>query len=160
MSGRIFISGLLLFAAIFGAAMWWFQTRGHYVEVDGIEVVDIAGSPVAVRAYKGVDADTSPLKLRGCFILVGEFAAPIAEDPTPLIAPDWFECFDAGKLDADLKSGAARPLLAEFNNPFGFDRVVAVYADGRAFQWRQINPCGAAHFSGDDLPANCPKPKE
>ena len=51
---------------------------------------------------------------------------------------------------------AALPLLAESNEPYGFDRIVAYYPDGRAFQWRQINTCGAASFAGDPLPEGCP----
>ena len=74
----------------------------------------------------------------------------------PLVAPGWFECFDAERIAQDLGAGRARAILAEFNEPYGFDRIVASYPDGRAYQWRQINRCGKAAFDGDPLPEGCP----
>ena len=82
--------------------------------------------------------------------------APEAPDAEPLVAPGWFDCFDAEAIAKDLDAGAARAILAEFNEPYGFDRIIAAYPDGRAFQWRQINACGAAAFDGSELPAGCP----
>lgn len=163
MSGRLIAGGLVLFSLLFGAALWWFQTRGYYQEVAALDAVEIAGAPAPVSGYRGVDADTSPLKLRGCFTVDDPAAisgAPPAEDAAPLIAPGWFDCFDAKAIAADLEAGAATALLAGFNQPYGFDRIVALYPDGRAFQWRQINKCGKAHFEGDPVPEPCPPASE
>ncbi len=157
MSGRLIAGGLVLFALVFGATLWWFQTRGYYAEVTGLETVEIAGASVAVSDYRGIDAETSPLKMRGCFSAPG-LEGPPATEPTPLVTPGWFDCFDAETIAADLASGDATAILAEANEPYGFDRIVAVYPDGRAFMWRQINHCGAVVFEGDPTPADCPPP--
>lgn len=155
MSGRILAGGLVLFAVIFGAALWWFQTRGFYQETARAEVI-VAGAVIPVTDYQGIDADTSPLKLRSCFT-AAELTGPPAENPDPLVAPGWFDCFDAKAISDDLTAGAARAIVAESNAPFGFDRIIAQYPDGRAFQWRQINKCGKASFDGNPLPDGCPE---
>jgi hypothetical protein len=93
-----------------------------------------------VTGYDGLDGAASPLKLRGCFRLDPAALpdAPVAPKPTPLVGPGWFACFDARALDAALKSGEARALVAASGEPAGFDRILAVFPDGRAYQWRQI----------------------
>ena len=63
----------------------------------------------------------------------------IYEKPTPLIAPSWFSCFNAKQIGADLENGAAVAFLSEENIHPGVDRVIAVYPDGRAFAWQQLN---------------------
>ncbi|MDG1209157.1 MAG: DUF6446 family protein [Paracoccaceae bacterium] len=156
MSGRTLMIGLIGFSLIFGAVLWYYQTRGWYEPVENLTSIVIDGQNVAVTDYQGIDAATSPLKLRGCFTMEPA-AAPVAERPDPLIAPGWFDCFDAETIATDIASGAALPLLAEFNTPYGFDRIVAYYPDGHAFQWRQINACGKAEFAGDPLPDGCPE---
>lgn len=156
MSGRTLMIALIGFCVIFGAALWYFQTRGWYEPVENLTEITIDGQTVSVTSYRGIDGSSSPLKLRGCFEMPPA-AAPVAVKPDPLIAPGWFDCFDAEAIAGDISSGAALPLLAEFNTPYGFDRIVAYYPDGRAFQWRQINVCGAAAFAGDPLPDGCPK---
>ncbi|MEM7547267.1 MAG: DUF6446 family protein [Pseudomonadota bacterium] len=156
MNGRWIAGGLVLFSLIFGAALWWFQTRGHYEEVTGLTEITVNGVPVAVSDYRGLDAISSPLKLRGCFTTAALLTGPEAPDAEPLVAPSWFDCFDAETMSRDLDTGAATAILAEFNTPYGFDRMIAAYPDGRAYQWRQINACGTAAFDGDPLPAGCP----
>jgi hypothetical protein len=39
---------------------------------------------------------------------------------------------------------------------YGIDRVLAIYPDGRAFAWHQINACGKFVFDGDPPPEGCP----
>ncbi len=156
MNGRLIAGGLVVFSLLFGAALWWFQTRGYYEPVTGLTEVIVAGVAVPVSDYRGIDAVSSPLKLRGCFTTLAPVMGPEAPEAAPLIAPDWFDCFDAAALTAAIASGAATAVLAEFNTPYGFDRMVAAYPDGRAYEWRQINACGTAAFNGDDLPAGCP----
>ncbi|MGB0412557.1 MAG: DUF6446 family protein, partial [Pikeienuella sp.] len=148
MSGRVFIFLFLGFTAVFAVALWYFQTRGHLEEVTGVDTVTIAGVAHPVTGYKGIDADTSPLRMRGCFQLSGTVDAPEVDEPTPLTTAGWFDCFDVETLTADLEAGQARAVLAEFNEPYGFNRVVAIYPDGRAFQWRQMNECGKAQADG------------
>ena len=121
--------------------------------------ITIDGVAVPVANYRGIDADTSPLKMRACFEADG-LAGPAAEAPTPLTTPGWFDCFDADGIARDLASGAATAILAATNEPYGFDRIVAAYADGRAFQWRQINRCGEAVFQGDPAPEGWAPPPQ
>lgn len=162
MSGRTFLIGFVVLLAAFTAVLWWTQTRAFYTEVTGLETVGIAGTEVAVTGYRGIDARSSPIKLRACFDLdpADVANAPTAEKPTPLIAPGWFDCFDAGALTRALEGGEATAYLAEANAPYGFSRVIAVYPDGRAYLWRQLNPCGEAHFDGRRVPDGCPPPPE
>ena len=160
MSGRVFIYLFMGFTALFAVALWYFQTRGHLEQVTGLQSVTIAGTAYPVMNYQGIDANTSPLRLRGCFRLSGPVEAPEAPEATPLTTAGWFDCFDERRLTSDLEAGAARAVLAEFNRPYGFDRIVAIYPDGRAFQWRQMNECGDAQAEGGPLPPHCPEKSE
>ncbi|MEO1613619.1 MAG: DUF6446 family protein, partial [Pseudomonadota bacterium] len=107
MSGRLFVGGFVLFALIFGAALWWFQTRGFYEETAKTEVI-VAGAVVPVGAYQGIDADTSPLKLRSCFT-ADPIDGPAPERPDPLIAPGWFAGHSPRVALGRALAGAARP---------------------------------------------------
>ena len=94
--------------------------------------------------FEGIDADSSPLRFRGCFLTPMTLAMltesfTIYEKPTPLIAPSWFKCFDAEAIGTDLESGKAVAFLSQKNIHPGVDRVVAVYPDGRAYAWQQLN---------------------
>ncbi|MEM6465349.1 MAG: DUF6446 family protein [Pseudomonadota bacterium] len=145
MKGKLLVSGILVFTVLFTAGLWYTQTRAYYTEVSGVESLEIAGQMVPVRAYRGIDADTSPMKIRACFELgVEQLSAPPAPNAEPLNAPAWFDCFDAGTLSADLREGRATAYLAGDETPadastYEILRYVAVYPDGRAFLWRQYN---------------------
>ena len=78
--------------------------------------------------------------------------------PEPTIGPGWFDCYDAQKIGEALEAGEALAFLSEHLAHYGMDRVVAVFPDGRAFAWHQINECGKAFYDGRDLPAGCPTP--
>lgn len=165
MSGRVLAIGLLIFAAVFGAALWWFQTRAYYDAVEGVTEVEIAGVAVPVEDWRGIDAGTSPLKLRACFRLLGDLPAGApggeTEAATPLVAPDWFDCFDAPEIEEGLADGRFVPVLAARNAPWGFDRFVAYDPQTRrGWMWRQLNRCGQSKFDGDPLPAGCDAPPE
>ena len=139
MSGRRLVIGLLLFAAVFGVALYWFQVFAFYERQSGTDT--LPGAPVAIADYDGIDSASSPLKLRGCFRVdpATVAALPVAAAPTPLVAPFWFRCFDAGALTRDLAAGAATARLVAHDLPEGFDLLVAVYPDGRGYLWRQLN---------------------
>ena len=92
---------------------------------------------------RGIDADSSPLRFRACF------STPLSqamltetyrhyENPVPLVAPYWFDCFDAEAIGKALENGEALAFLSEAGIAPGVDRVVAVFADGRAFAWHQL----------------------
>jgi hypothetical protein len=140
MSGKALAIGFVAFTLIFGAMLWWFQVHAYYRTIDGVAALEVNGRLVPVAAYEGIDAETSPLKMRGCFRVdpVSLEGAPAAENPTPLIPPSWFDCFDADAIGADLEAGRATALLAARDEPAGFDRIIAFYPDGRAFEWRQV----------------------
>ena len=141
MSGRRLVIGLLLFAAVFGVALYWFQVFAFYERRSGTDTLPVPGAPVAIADYDGIDSASSPLKLRGCFRVdpAAVAALPVAAAPTPLVAPFWFRCFDAGALTRDLAAGAATARLVAHDLPEGFDMMVAVYPDGRGYLWRQLN---------------------
>jgi hypothetical protein len=127
-NGRSLMAAMLVFAA-------------YYTEVDGLRSLGVQGVDVAVDDYTGIDSETSGLKRRGCFAAdPDDFAALVPmEKPTPLKAPGWFECFDYASLTQDLEAGRAVAFLAAENEKDGIDRVVAIYPDGRGFEWRQLN---------------------
>ena len=161
-------------ALIAGIALYYLQVYAYYDEVEPVDQGDvfvtslISGEREAllIENFQGIDSDSSPIRYRACFDTVQSQAMMTEtyvtyERAEPLVAPSWFDCFDAEAIAGDLASGAALALLAESNQPYGFDRIVAYYPDGRAFQWRQINKCGTASFAGDPLPEGCPPaPKE
>ncbi|MEM7671328.1 MAG: DUF6446 family protein [Pseudomonadota bacterium] len=141
MSGRLLMSGLVLFCVIFGAALWYFQIYAYYERINGVTNITAGQGELAVSGYDGIEAATSPLKLRACFTLADEFnpEASGRETATPLTAPHWFTCFDAEQIARDIQSGAATAVLAARNESDGVDRYLAVYPDGRGFMWRQLN---------------------
>ncbi|QPH54825.1 DUF6446 family protein [Pontivivens ytuae] len=142
MNGKMLAGGLLGFAVLFGAVLWWFQIYAYYEETEA-ESIAVQGREIAVSDWRGIDATTSPNKLRACFTV--EPAAfegvPLASNPDPLLAPGWFDCFDARAIAADLEAGRATAYLAEDETQAGavdyeILRMIAVYPDGRAFMWR------------------------
>ncbi|SDW21309.1 hypothetical protein SAMN05444336_101425 [Albimonas donghaensis] len=166
MRSRPLILAFAGFCIAFGAALWWFQTRAFYTREDGVTEIEIQGSTLPVVEYDGIDAATSPLKLRACFRIADGVAPDAlqhvaeAEAPTPLVAPSWFECFDAAEIAEGIEAGPIRAVLAARNTPYGFDRIVAAGPDGRGWMWRQINACGTATFDGKPLPDGCPPAPE
>jgi len=160
MNGKVLITGLLGVALITGAGLWYSIERAYYTSVTGVTEIRSYDAFLPVSDYKGIDADTSPLKMRACFQVSWDYAQSdeFKKDATPLRAPRFFSCFDAGKITADLETGNATAVLLDENRPYGFNTYVAQYPDGRAFMWRQINACGDAWFSGNDLPDGCPEP--
>jgi hypothetical protein len=143
MRGRTLVVAFLVFAALFAAGLVWTQFFAYYERQAGIGALDIAGASVPVSGYEGIASASSPLKLRACLRIdpaaVARLDLPPAPEATPLTAPFWFRCFDAGRLTTDLASGAARAYAIGRNAPEGFDLMLAVYPDGRGYVWRQLN---------------------
>ena len=147
-SGRWLVLTILGVTAVFAAAQWWFQTRAYYAPIESAElfVTTLTGEvlPLVPGAFEGIDAETSPLRFRVCFTVDGDGLQAAArgapyEDPTPLTAPGWFDCFDAEAIGAALDAGEAQAVLAERNARAGVDRVFAVFPDGRVYGWHQLN---------------------
>ncbi|MFP4404161.1 DUF6446 family protein [Rhodosalinus sp.] len=170
MSGRLVALVLIAAAVIGGGALYWLQIYAFYEPLapTGPEDVQVAlaeggAAPLPHADFRGIDSDSSPIRYRACFTLaegaqaVLDSAAP-ARDPEPLVAPGWFDCFDATAVAAALDEGTATAYAGAAALPYGIDRVVAVFEDGRGVAWNQINACGAAFFDGDPLPPHCPPP--
>jgi len=155
-----------------GALMYYLQVYAYYDEISAevanvqlVSVVSGEAEPVMFESYKGIDADSSPLRYRACYRIGGSLAMltetyVLIDAAEPRIAPDWFDCFNAEQLGADLASGDALAFLGQKDVHYGIDRIVAVYADGRAYAWHQINACGEVVFDGNPAPEGCPPPPE
>lgn len=148
MNGKIIAIAIIGITAAFAAVLWYAQTRAYFITLDRADLVVTlpSGDVVALAhdAFQGIDAASSPLRFRGCFLLEGEALALASgaaphPDPTPLVAPDWFGCFDARAIDAALASGEAAAILSVHEIHRGVDRVMAVFPDGRAYAWHQLN---------------------
>lgn len=141
MNGKWFISLLLGFAVLFGAALVYFQNYAYYEEVTGLEEISFWGDPFPVSDYRGIDASTSPLKFRACFTAGWDYIETTDDKAKaePLTAPHWFDCFDAESIAKDIAADKASAMRIGENDPDGFDTYIAHYPDGRVFMWRQLN---------------------
>ncbi|GMG81262.1 DUF6446 family protein [Paralimibaculum aggregatum] len=139
MTGRTLMLGMLIFAAIFAAGLYYMQVYAFYEEIEA-DAVEVAGTRYPVTGWQGIDASTSPLKLRACFRMAAAPEAPVAETPVPLVAPGWFDCFDAEAIARALDAGEATAYLAAAEDRPGADRILVRFPDGRAFMWRQLTP--------------------
>ncbi len=150
MSGRLLGAFIVITALISGVAIYYLQLYAFYDEVsagDGVRMTNmVTGQPeiVLYDSFEGIDADSSPLRYRGCFTttmslaMLTETFEPY-EDATPLTAPGWFDCFDAVAIGTAIEQGEALAFLGERNIKDGVDRVVAIFPDGRGFAWHQLN---------------------
>jgi Family of unknown function (DUF6446) len=150
-NGKVVAGFLVVSGLVAGAAIYWLQIYAFYEPVAvsspqaAISLTTVTGvtEPLLTADFTGIDADSSPLRFRGCFTTPTSLATltetyATYDAPTPLIAPSWFDCFDAGTLTDDLATGTAVAFLGQANIHPGVDRVVAVYPDGRAFAWNQL----------------------
>ena len=152
MNGKIVGGSIVLIGAIAGIAMYWLQVYAFYEEASfapgqEIRLTLIEGGqpePILVEDITGIDADSSPLRFRACFrtpmtqgMLTETYQ--IYQGAVPLTAPGWFDCFDAAAIGEALEKGEAIAFLSEPEIHPGVDRVVAVFPDGRAYAWHQLN---------------------
>lgn len=145
MNGRI--PALILIGAglAAGVGVWYAQEYGFYrPDTSAAALTVMSGGqlvPIATDGVEAINASSSPIRWRACFHL----SEPLPTDaeafpqPTPLIGPRWFSCFDAGQIAADLASGTAKAYLSQPEVRPDVDRVIAVYPDGRAYGWHQFN---------------------
>ncbi|MFV0491085.1 MAG: DUF6446 family protein [Pseudorhodobacter sp.] len=169
MTGRIAAIIIILSAVLVGGAVYYLQVYGYYNEIDPasaearvmITRLDGSAEKLAIEDFRGIDAESSPIRYRACFRLAvqperTEFLP--YEGAEPLVAPNWFDCFDAQEIGTALEDGIATIWLGTENHEYGIDRVIAVMPDGRGFSWPQINRCGREVFDGKPAPADCPPP--
>ena len=152
MNGKIVGGVILVAAAIAGIALYYVQVYGYYREVptppQGVELVSLSTNmpePILTDNFRAIDADSSPIRYRACFdttlslaMLSETYVA--YEGAEPLVAPGWFDCFDAVAIGTALERGEALAFLSQASVHADVDRVVAVFPDGRAFAWHQLNP--------------------
>ena len=171
MIGKI-LAGFIVFTALAaGAAMYWLQVYAYYDEVvangtDDVQMTSLASGqpePIIYDNFQAIDSDSSPIRYRACFTtnhsqaMLTETFQPYTK-ADPLVAPGWFDCFDAKELGRALENGTALAFLGQANFHYGIDRIVAVMDDGRGYVWNQINHCGEVVFNGEPAPADCPTP--
>jgi hypothetical protein len=151
-AGRVAVSVIVLTAVIGGATLWYTAERAYYEPVaftpgEEIRLVPLTGSQpeaIVVAGVEGIDAESSPIKFRACFTtplslaMLTETYRPY-DRAEPLVAPTSFPCFDAEAIGRALETGEALAFLSEANIHPGVDRVVAVFQDGRAYAWHQLN---------------------
>lgn len=162
---RSVIVAMVLFALGLGALLYYLQVYGYYTEVAAPAEITMVnaetGLPeaIAFSNFQGIDSDTSPIRYRACFDTELGGADLSGYEPyagaEPLVAPGWFDCFDAKALGAALEAGELQVMLSQKEISYGIDRIVAIHADGRGFAWNKINECGEVVFSGDAVPEGC-----
>lgn len=146
MNGRTAAIAIVASAVIGGAAMYWLQVYAFYDRLPETSVLRVTTEtgvqPLSLAEFEGIDASSSPLRYRACARLaeMTEVAhAEPATDPEPLTAPGWFGCFDAEAIGTAIKRGDATAYLSEREIHRGVDRMIAVFPDGRAYAWQQLN---------------------
>jgi len=173
-SGKLIAGGIVVAGLIAGIAMYYLQIYAFYEPVPAsspaaqVRLTSVASGqpePVSVAGFEGIDANSSPVRYRACFDVGLSLAAltetyVIHEDAVPLVAPGWFDCFDAVAIGTALERGEAVAFMGQENIRYGIDRVIAVFPDGRGYAWNQINHCGEVVFEGKPAPADCPPPPE
>lgn len=153
MKGKL-VGGFIVFVALAtGIAVYWLQEYAYYHEAAFNPGAEILLTPIEsdqpevilAQNVQGIDAESSPLRFRACFatpltqgMLTETYRA--YEGAEPLNAPSWFDCFDAAAIGAALESGEALAFLSQEGIAPDVDRVVAVFADGRAYAWQQFRP--------------------
>lgn len=150
MSGKIAGSVIVALALIVGAAVYYLQVYYYYDDVaaapDEVALTLLGGAPEPILAenVEVIDATSSPIRYRACFTTPMSQAMltetyELYEDAEPLVAPHWFDCFDATEIGEALEAGEALAFLGTKDIAHGVDRVVAVFEDGRGYVWHQVN---------------------
>lgn len=151
MNGKIIVGFLMLSGLMAGIAIYWTQVYAFYEPVafqpgNEIRLTPLIGQVpevIVANDVTGIDANSSPLRFRACFttplsqaMLTETYV--VYDAAVPLVAPGWFDCFDAAAIGKALETGEAIAFLSEPAIHPDVDRVVAVFRDGRAFAWHQL----------------------
>ncbi len=149
-SGKIFGIFIVVTSLIFAGALYYTQVYAYYEDVSEttelgmVNLTTGAHETMRVSSLVATDGTSSPIKFRACFTTPSSQAMltetfEIYENATPLTAPPWFDCFDAEMIGKAIERGEAIAFLDTKNIHDGVDRVIAVFADGRAYAWNQLN---------------------
>jgi hypothetical protein len=168
MNGKLVGLVLVLSAAIAGGALYYLQVYGFYEPVaargDDVQLVALdtdLPEPIIYENFQAIDAESSPIRYRACFTTAASIEQ-LAEthvtldNVTPRNAPEWFECFDAAAIAAELKAGTAQAFLSQKNIHYGVDRIVVITTDGRGYTWHELNDCGEKAYDGTVVGEECP----
>jgi hypothetical protein len=151
-AGKLIGGGIIMLSLLAGVALYWTQVYAFYHEARFEPGAEIALTPIfgatpeviVAENIKGIDAESSPLRFRACFhtplsqaMLTETYQ--VYDTAEPLVAPSWFDCFDAQRIGSALQSGEAIAFLSVQDIVPGIDRVVAVFPNGDAFAWHQLN---------------------
>lgn len=151
MNGKIVGSFIVISALVFGAVVYWAQEYAYYDQVSApeaaitaVSVATGAPEPLPISDFEGIDGSSSPIRFRACFHADQDLATltetyQIYPEATPLNGPKWFTCYNAAAIGGALERGEAVAFLARRNIAPGVDRVIAVFPDGRAYAWHQLN---------------------
>jgi len=166
MNGKIIGIVIMLSAAAAGAALYYLQVYGFYetVEARDVQMVSLATNapePILADNITAIDAESSPIRYRACFdtpvsLAMATETYVLMDQVTPRNAPDWFDCFDAAALGAELEAGTALAFLGAKNVHYGVDRIVAITDDGRGYVWHELNDCGEKAYDGTVVGEECP----
>ena len=135
-----------------GAVMYYLQeyafyspvslTPGHEIKLTPI----IGATPEVIISdnFEAIDAESSPLRFRACFTTPLSQAMltetyRVYDKAVPLTGPRWFGCYNAETIGDAIETGEAIAFLSEPEIAPGVDRVIAVFPDGRAYAWHQLN---------------------
>ena len=173
MIGKILAGVIVVTALLAGVAMYYLQVYAFYDEVsasgtDDVQLTSLVSGepePILYADFEAIDSDSSPIRYRACFTTQMSQAMltetyELYDGAVPLVAPGWFDCFDAKAIGAALENGTTLAFTGRRNIQYGVDRVVAVTEDGRGYVWHQINHCGEVVFDGEPAPEDCPTPPE
>lgn len=153
MTGKFAAGFIVISALVAGVAIYWLQVYAFYDKAtftpgEEITLTTIESGqpePILAENVTGIDSQSSPLRFRACFttpltqaMLTETYLT--YDGAEPLVAPSWFDCFDAVEIGTALERGEALAFLSQANVHADVDRVVAVFPDGRAFAWTQFNP--------------------
>ncbi len=160
MKGKTLFIGFAICLAAFAAGLFYTINYAYYDRVNLSELVlNTDQGDLKLRNVHMINSDRTPLKIRICADPVEDIAFEKVNTATPLVAPFWFDCFDAEKLSNQIEEGELKSYIIEANTPYGFDLYFTQDAN-HSYTWRQINECGEAKFSGLNLPQTCPRFKE
>lgn len=147
MNGKIVGGGLVIMAAIAGAAVYYTQEHAYYYDLaqsDTVTMTTVGGELEAlpVSDFQGVDAESSPLRYRACFTVSVSLATltetfEIAADAEPRIGPRSLGCYDAVAVGTALESGDAVAFVGQREIHPGFDRMIAIMRNGQGYAWHQ-----------------------
>ncbi|MFT6674524.1 MAG: hypothetical protein ACJAVM_000707 [Sulfitobacter sp.] len=167
MNGKIIGIAIMVSAAAAGIFLYYLQVYGYYREVAQVDVTLVSLSSaepevIAADALQAIDADSSPIRFRACFTTDLSLAMlsetyVMVDGVEPRNAPNWFDCFDAGKLTEVLENGRALTFLGQKNIHYGVDRIVAITDDGHGYVWHEFNNCGEKAYDGTVIGETCPE---